>query len=70
MIADSELILNADGSIYHLNLLPEDLAHTIIFVGDPDRVAEVSQYFDRIDIKKVNENLSHIPVGSERKGFL
>ncbi|KGE13306.1 nucleoside phosphorylase [Sphingobacterium deserti] len=52
MIADSELILNADGSIYHLNLLPEDLAHTIIFVGDPDRVAEVSQYFDRIDIKK------------------
>lgn len=52
MIADSELILNADGSIYHLNLLPEDLAPTIIFVGDPDRVADVSRYFDRIDIKK------------------
>lgn len=52
MIADSELILNADGSIYHLNLLPEDLAPTIIFVGDPDRVGEVSCYFDRIDVKK------------------
>ena len=52
MIADSELILNADGSIYHLNLLPEDLATTVIFVGDPDRVGEVSRYFDRIDVKK------------------
>ncbi|SFS80708.1 nucleoside phosphorylase [Sphingobacterium wenxiniae] len=52
MIADSELILNADGSIYHLNLLPEDLASTIIFVGDPDRVAEVSKYFDHIEVKK------------------
>lgn len=52
MIADSELILNADGSIYHLNLKPEDLAETIIFVGDPDRVGMVSQYFDSIDIRK------------------
>lgn len=52
MIADSELILNADGSIYHLNLLPEDLASTIIFVGDPDRVSEVSKYFDTIEVKK------------------
>lgn len=52
MIPDSELILNADGSIYHLNLLPEDLADTIIFVGDPDRVGLVSQYFDVVNIKK------------------
>ncbi|MBD1422718.1 nucleoside phosphorylase [Sphingobacterium chuzhouense] len=52
MITDSELILNADGSIYHLNLLPEDLAPTIVLVGDPDRVGEVSRYFDRIDVKK------------------
>ncbi|MFD1770972.1 nucleoside phosphorylase [Sphingobacterium suaedae] len=52
MIPDSELILNHDGSIYHLNLLPEDLASTVIFVGDPDRVGEVSKYFDRIDVKK------------------
>lgn len=49
---ESELILNADGSIYHLALLPEDLAQTIILVGDQNRVAMVSQYFDRIEIKK------------------
>ncbi len=52
MINDSELILNADGSIYHLNLKPEDIADTIIFVGDPDRVPEVSKYFDDIEIRK------------------
>lgn len=52
MINDSELILNADGSIYHLNLLPEDIADTILFVGDPDRVGEVSKYFDSIEITK------------------
>jgi len=48
----AELIINADGSIYHLHLLPEDVAPTVIFVGDQDRVALVSQHFDRIDIKK------------------
>ncbi len=52
MIADTELILNADGSIYHLNLRPEDLAHTIILVGDQDRVPIVSKYFDTIEVKK------------------
>lgn len=51
-LAESELVLNPDGSIYHLNLLPEDLADTVITVGDPDRVQEVSRYFDAIDIKK------------------
>ncbi len=50
--AESELILNADGSIYHLNILPEDIASTIIFVGDPDRVPTVSKYFDTIEVKK------------------
>ena len=45
-IANSELILNSDGSIYHLHLLPEDLADTVITVGDPDRVAAVSRHFD------------------------
>ncbi|MEO1486443.1 MAG: nucleoside phosphorylase [Bacteroidota bacterium] len=48
----SELILNPDGSIYHLNLLPEDLADTVITVGDPERVASISRHFDRLDIKK------------------
>jgi uridine phosphorylase len=50
--ANSELILNPDGSIYHLNLLPDEIATTIITVGDPDRVAEVSAHFDRIELKK------------------
>ncbi len=48
----SELILNADGSVYHLNLLPEELAETVITVGDPDRVDAVSKYFDSIEVKK------------------
>lgn len=52
MINNSELILNSDGSIYHLNLLPQDISNTIITVGDPDRVAKVSAYFDRIELKK------------------
>lgn len=51
-LADSELILNEDGSIYHLNLHPEDIAEKIILVGDPDRVPKVSQYFDTVQIKK------------------
>lgn len=48
-IASSELILNADGSVYHLNLLPEQIAMDIITVGDPDRVDRVASHFDRID---------------------
>ena len=48
----SELILNADQSIYHLNLLPEDLAPTVIVVGDQNRVPRVSKHFDKIDVKK------------------
>ena len=51
-IPESELIINADGSIYHLNLLPEDIAETIITVGDPERVDDVSKYFDAIELKK------------------
>ncbi|SMG26371.1 nucleoside phosphorylase [Arenibacter troitsensis] len=59
-IGSSELILNADHSVYHLNLLPQDLANTIITVGDPDRVKHVSRYFDKIDIKKgKREFLTH-----------
>ena len=51
-LAASELILNSDGSIYHLNLLPEDIADTVITVGDPDRVSDVSKHFDTIELKK------------------
>jgi len=50
-LSDSELILNPDGSVYHLNLLPEQVAKTIITVGDPDRVDSVSKHFDRLDCK-------------------
>ncbi len=51
-LAASELVLNEDGSVYHLNLLPEDIAEKIILVGDPDRVAKVSKYFDKVEVKK------------------
>lgn len=50
-ISPTDLIINPDGTIYHLNLLPEHLSDTIITVGDPDRVKFVSQYFDSIEIK-------------------
>ena len=40
-IKESELILNPDGSVYHLNLKPENIADTIIFVGDQDRVEKI-----------------------------
>ena len=48
----SELILNPDGSIYHLHLLPGEIADTIILVGDQDRVPMVSRHFDRIEVQK------------------
>jgi uridine phosphorylase len=48
-IKQSELILNPDGSIYHLNLKPDHIASTIIFVGDQDRVDKVTQHFDAIE---------------------
>lgn len=47
-IKNSELILNPDGSIYHLNLRPEHIAKDIIFVGDQNRVDKISKYFDTI----------------------
>lgn len=52
MIAESELILNPDGSIYHLALRPDELADTVITVGDPDRVERVSRHFDLIEVRR------------------
>ena len=49
MIQSSELILNPDGSVYHLNLHPENIAHDIIFVGDQNRVEKITQSFDSIE---------------------
>ena len=50
-IAESELIINERGAVYHLNCRPEEIAQTIITVGDPDRVGEISKYFDKIEFK-------------------
>jgi len=67
-IGASELIINDRGAIYHLNLRPEELADTIITVGDPERVAEVSKYFDRIEHKLAHrEFITHTGIiGNKR----
>lgn len=57
-IAESELILNPDGSIYHLHLHPENIADDIILVGDPGRVETISAYFDRIDFRQANREIN------------
>jgi uridine phosphorylase len=51
-IPESELILNNDNSVYHLNLLPHEIADTVINVGDPDRVSMVSKFFNKIEVRK------------------
>lgn len=67
-ISETDLILNADGSAYHLNLHPGDIADTVITVGDPDRVGEVSKYFDFIELKKgKREFITHTgTIGNKR----
>src|SRR5215207_9149449 len=51
-IAESELIINKRGAIYHLDCRPEEIATTVITVGDPGRVKEVSKYFDKIEFER------------------
>lgn len=65
---ESELVLNADGSVYHLHLRPEDVADTIIAVGDPERVEKVSKYFDRIElVRQKREFVTHTGyIGNKR----
>lgn len=53
-IPESELILNPDGSVYHLHLKPENITETIITVGDTDRVEEITKHFDTIDFSVQN----------------
>src|SRR6478735_3941841 len=67
-IAESELIINPRGAVYHIDLRPEELASNIIIVGDPDRVSMVSKYFDSIEIKRQHrEFVSHTGmVGKKR----
>ena len=54
IINSSELILNSDGSVFHLHLLPEHLADKVILVGDPDRVSTVASHFDTTECDIVN----------------
>ena len=54
IIPESELIINSDGSIFHLHLKPEDLADTVILVGDPGRVEMVASYFDTVEVTRAN----------------
>ncbi|MEO6613255.1 MAG: nucleoside phosphorylase [Chitinophagaceae bacterium] len=67
-IAESELIINPRGAIYHLDLRPEEIAGTVITVGDPDRVKEVSKHFDSVEVKRQHrEFISHTGyVGKKR----
>lgn len=67
-IAESELILNKRGAIYHLDLRPEELATTVITVGDPDRTALISQHFDKIEYKRQHrEFITHTgTIGNKR----
>jgi uridine phosphorylase len=53
-ISQTDLILNPDGSVYHLHLLPGDISDQIILVGDPGRVSQVSAHFDSVELKKSN----------------
>ncbi len=67
-IPESELILNKDGSVYHLNLLPEEISDIIINVGDPDRVQMVSNYFETIEVRKQKrEFVTHTGVYKGRR---
>ena len=61
-LSETDLILNPDGSIYHLRLRPEHLPDVILTVGDPERVPQVSQYFDRIETRNAHREF-HAHVG-------
>lgn len=71
-IASSELIINNRGGVYHLNLRPEELADTVIVVGDPDRVKKVSARFDRVEYRlQHREFITHTGyVGNKRFSVL
>lgn len=60
-IAETDLLLNSDGSVYHLNLLPKHISDTIIAVGDPSRVYMVSQFFDEVEFEmNKREFITHV----------
>jgi uridine phosphorylase len=60
-ISETDLLLNPDGSVYHLNLLPKHISDTIIAVGDPSRVYLVSQFFDDVEFEmNKREFITHV----------
>lgn len=60
-ISETDLILNPDGSVYHLNLLPKHISDTVIAVGDPSRVYMVSQFFDEVEFEmNKREFITHV----------
>ncbi len=71
-LAESELVLNENGSIYHLDLLPENIADTIILVGDQGRVGKISKHFDVLEYSgQKREFLTHTGrIGSKRLSVL
>lgn len=69
-IAPSELIINPDGSIYHINLKPEHVASNIIFVGDQNRVAKVANLFDTIEFETQKREFKTITGTYKNKKFM
>lgn len=67
-ISETDLILNPDGSVYHLNLLPKNISETIITVGDPSRVYKISQYFDEVEFEmNKREFITHVGTFNGKK---
>ncbi len=60
VIPSSELIINSDGTIFHLHLKPEQLADTVIMVGDPARVAMIAAYFDSVECEASNREFKSV----------
>ena len=60
VIAPSELIINGDGTIFHLHLKPEQLADTVILVGDPARVATIAAHFDSVECNVSNREFNTV----------
>ncbi len=69
-IAPSELIINPDGSIYHINLKPEHVAPNIIFVGDQNRVSKVARHFDTIEFETQKREFKTITGTFKNKKFM
>ncbi len=67
-ISETDLILNEDGSVYHLNLLPKHISDTIITVGDPNRVYRISEHFDDIEFEmNKREFITHVGTYNKKR---